>query len=1524
MVVIIIILGLLIGPMNTGLNTTIPASTARSTPWVDYIIIRDGQGGTGNPAGNITYAWVNNQNHTKENDWYYYAAGYNTSTGFVEDVYVQWELVNKNVGELLGDGNYSIFIPSSTGSTAIIARYYSAGNLISKDVTGVLSVYKHTIDNIVIHRSNSTNWIGDHNYYTDQIDKLYASGYNDTYGYEGRYAVNWTCSNPGICKISKAGYEKGLDFSGFIQGADLWAVGVGTCTITAELDGKTNTTGTLTVGPGINYIIIRDAPGNGGSVVGSRAFDVSETDTFYAAGYNTTQGYQSDINVNWNVDNNIGTITSSGISTLFSAWLPGSASVTCFITTLKGKLSNVTGVLTVNKTIDFIIIRDGPQGSGLPIGNMTISYNGSATFYAAGYNDSKGFISDVPVEWGVTNKYIGNMYGNKFYGGVPGSTAAFARYNPESASVIEGLTGVITVTYNKIDYIVIHTIGNYDWIGSKNYYPGQIEYLYAAGYNYSSGFEGDFAVNWTSSDPNISRIKPSKYDPDEISGGYPVKAKLWVMDEGTCQITAEIDGLTNSTGTIKVGPGIDYITIRDAPDNGGKEVGESVYTIRDTVTFYAAGYNLTKGYQNDVYVKWQIESDVGTITGRGSSATFTAVSPGSTIVSCYIENWMGEITNSTGIITVYNNQIDKIVIHNDPQGNGTWIGDRVYFEGNIDSFFVAGYNDTFGYEGEFAVTWTCSNTSVCIISRNEKNIKMAELETISVGKCTIQAKLAGGKINTTGKITVKHRLDYIIIRDAPNGGGKLVGNRTYDTDETETIYAAGYNNTYGYMDDVEAYWFSDSMDIVTLYPEVGATLSKTSSVTIQPLYGGKTKVHVYYYNNRHHPGQNYVYNSTGEIIVNPPPDITVDDNGSADYSTIQDAINAANPGAHIYVKEGIYNENIIVNKTLKITGAKNYKEIEMNNNTKQIPIDNKNDTIIDGGGTGIVVLITADYVHLRQLTIQNGAYGVYLNRSNGSSITRSIVKNYNIGIYSNHTNDCYIAFNFIVNGKMGILTNYAHNDAVRYNKIMNNTIYGAKDYNSDLKNCFNWNYFYNNKIGYWYDPTVELTELEFDGNILESNVIGVKVSDASTVRITNNAISDGDYGILIMNASPSISGNILKNHSIGIYCSESNSTIKNNTIIDSNIGIYSINSSPTLIKNAVNRSSEYDMYVENAGSIKIIDNNVTKISIYNSTVEELSSINTDITSFNATFLNVNSDSQTKLSIKWFLRVIVEDINGSFVSNATVIIQDIFGNEIKTLLTGSDGWTVPIALIEYVEDLNGLTYHSPHRVLAEKDNAKGEVTVKMDKDMSLIITIQDETSSPTITIDYPESPSEKGFPWFFIILFGSVIAAGIGGIFLTEVGKVALLSLFIPLYMKLKKEDILEHYDRGRVYQYIELNPGENYNSIKKAMDLKNGTLSYHLSVLEKTEIIKSQKDGMYKRFYPQEAKIPENNGSELTEVQTRIVNCVTDLPGIMQKELASMLGLRQSTISYQLTNLESKGYLVTTKKGKKTCYFRKE
>ena len=91
-------------------------------------------------------------------------------------------------------------------------------------------------------------------------------------------------------------------------------------------------------------------------------------------------------------------------------------------------------------------------------------------------------------------------------------------------------------------------------------------------------------------------------------------------------------------------------------------------------------------------------------------------------------------------------------------------------------------------------------------------------------------------------------------------------------------------------------------------------------------------------------------------------------------------------GDTILVKKGIYNENIVIDKSITLEG------------------EDKALTIIDGGGKGTVVWINANVTVLSGFTIQNSGKnftdsGIYLNCSVGSSISDNLVINNNIGIY---------------------------------------------------------------------------------------------------------------------------------------------------------------------------------------------------------------------------------------------------------------------------------------------------------------------------------------------------------------------------------------------------------------------------------------------------------------------------------------------------------------------------------------------
>ncbi len=141
------------------------------------------------------------------------------------------------------------------------------------------------------------------------------------------------------------------------------------------------------------------------------------------------------------------------------------------------------------------------------------------------------------------------------------------------------------------------------------------------------------------------------------------------------------------------------------------------------------------------------------------------------------------------------------------------------------------------------------------------------------------------------------------------------------------------------------------------------------------------------------------------------------------YNTIQEGVNAASYGDTIYVFNGTYQENVIIDKSLILQG------------------EDKENTIIDGGGIGSVVEITAPSVELTRFKVQNTGTtfsdsGVKID-SNNNLISDVLSEETYRGVYVHSDNNFVKNIVCINNGNYGIEVNGDWNRII--NCITNNT-----------------------------------------------------------------------------------------------------------------------------------------------------------------------------------------------------------------------------------------------------------------------------------------------------------------------------------------------------------------------------------------------------------------------------------------------------------------------------------------------------
>ena len=248
---------------------------------------------------------------------------------------------------------------------------------------------------------------------------------------------------------------------------------------------------------------------------------------------------------------------------------------------------------------------------------------------------------------------------------------------------------------------------------------------------------------------------------------------------------------------------------------------------------------------------------------------------------------------------------------------------------------------------------------------------------------------------------------------------------------------------------------------------------------------------------------------------------------NANYTTIQAAINAANNTNGIYVAQGIYNENVVINKpAMTIIG------------------DYDNSTIVDGHAIDNAIHVTAPYARVINLhAVNSGAEA-----------------DHNSGIKVSSIN-CDLRDNTVRNNVNGISIENSSLSVSEPTRIFENNVY-SNTFGIFIGNASNYtrvfeNKIHNNTCGISLDNT-NYTSISI--NLVVNNTVGLQLASAAFSEIAeNNLVSNNQGAVLegLLSHNNTLRSNEILANQIGIklHLAINNSVIDNNIANNAEFGV---------------------------------------------------------------------------------------------------------------------------------------------------------------------------------------------------------------------------------------------------------------------------------------------------------------------------------------------------------------------------------
>jgi len=244
--------------------------------------------------------------------------------------------------------------------------------------------------------------------------------------------------------------------------------------------------------------------------------------------------------------------------------------------------------------------------------------------------------------------------------------------------------------------------------------------------------------------------------------------------------------------------------------------------------------------------------------------------------------------------------------------------------------------------------------------------------------------------------------------------------------------------------------------------------------------------------------QSHKATATVLLYANEVPSIVyIDDNFNSStpgwqydhFNVIQDGIDAVAENGTVYVYNGTYYENVVVNKSISLVG------------------EDKNGTIIDGAGSGHIGDVSANGVNIEHFTIRNSGTSQYIGGIHLTSDNNHIIDN----IFNNSKWPLYLqgsSNNIISKNRFEYPSGV---EGVRFESNCNNNWFHNNTLNGiglrSLYNC-DYNIFENN---YWENSSSLCLNPDVHYNIIRYNYFGPYSSCNPSQRSHYNKVYSNNF-----------------------------------------------------------------------------------------------------------------------------------------------------------------------------------------------------------------------------------------------------------------------------------------------------------------------------------------------------------------------------------------------------------------------------